>query len=78
MGDGLPVSEVRLEVQAGKPNVLQINLLLLCEFLASESGETIQKKGEAPVNGRRGNEEDVPGTSSVDLEHLQLPTTTGE
>lgn len=36
MGDGLPVSEVRLEVQAGKPNVLQINLLLLCEFLASE------------------------------------------
>ena len=86
----LPVYEVRAEGQVGKPRVLHRNLLLPCDFLPSESGETIQERKGTPVNvrsheGSHGcsisesdNEEEFPGMSPTDLERLQLPTITAE
>ena len=72
--------EVRTEGQAGKSRVLHRNFLLPCDFLPSESGETIQERKGTPVNVRRhegsndhsisesDNEEEFPGMSPKDLE----------
>ena len=48
----LPAYELRLERQAGKQRVLHRNLLLPCDFLPSESIETIQERRATPVNVR--------------------------
>ena len=86
----LPVYEVRPEGQGGKPRVLHRNLLLPCDFLPSESRETIQERRATPVNVRSqershdcsisesDNEEEFPGMSPTDVQRLQLPTTTAE
>ena len=86
----LPAYEVRPEGQAGKPRVLHRNLLLPCDFLSSESRETIQERRATPVNVRSqershdcsisesDNEEEFPGMSPTALERLQFPTTTAE
>ena len=86
----LPVYEVRPEGQAGKSRVLHRNALMPCDFLPSESRETIQERRASPVNVRSqershdcsfsesDNEEEFPGMSPTDLEWLQLPTTTAE
>ena len=49
----LLVYKVRPKEHAGNPRVLHKNLLLHCDFLPTESGETIQKKRGTPVNVRR-------------------------